>query len=161
MTSNRTVPPLCFGLIGCGRVVQELHLPAWSLVPEAKLTAICDSASGPLRAVAHWYPAVRQYTELEHFLEESSDLSFVVLATPGASHISIGEKVLRCKLDLLVEKPLALDTGTARQLYELADTMGVVLTCIHNYRFRENTQRALGMFQKGALGDIVAINDFS
>jgi predicted dehydrogenase len=158
MTSNSSPPRFRFGVIGCGRVVQELHLPAWSLVPEAELVAICDSASSALRAVARQAPAARQYAKLQDFLEEGSDLSFVVMATPGASHAAIGEQVLRRRLNLLVEKPLALDAAAARRLYELADTMGVELTCVHNYRFRENTQRAIDLFQKGALGHIVAVN---
>jgi predicted dehydrogenase len=158
MTSNGSRPRLRFGLIGCGRVVQELHLPAWSVIPEAELAAVCDQAPLALRAARRWAPAARVYTELRDFIAESSDLSFVVLATPGASHVGIGEQVLRRGLHLLVEKPLAVDGVGARRLYDLADAAGVALTCIHNYRFRENTLRALSIRRKGALGDIAAVN---
>lgn len=36
--------------------------------------------------------------------------------------------------------------------------MGVALTCIHNYRFRENTLRALSIYRKEALGGIAGVN---
>jgi UDP-N-acetyl-2-amino-2-deoxyglucuronate dehydrogenase len=157
MTRDRN-PPIRFGLIGCGRVVQELHLPAWRMIPEASITAICDSDDAALRAVAARLPQARLYSSTDHFLEESSDLSFVVLATPGTSHGAIGGAVLARGLHLLVEKPLALDPVTGRHLYEVAEHSGVTLTCIHNYRFRENSRRALHIFRRGELGDIVAVN---
>jgi predicted dehydrogenase len=155
---HRPSSELAFGIIGCGRVVQELHLPAWQLIPEARLVAICDANQAALQAVSTTQPEVRHYTTVEAFLADAHDLNFVVLATPGVSHPTIGEQVLRRKLHLLCEKPLALSTRDAEHLFKVADEEGVVLTPIHNYRYRDTVLAARGRAAQGVLGDIVSVS---
>ena len=72
-----------FGLVGCGHVVRDLHLPAWSTIPEARLEAICDSSQVSLDAVSQLAPAASAYTSFDDFLNGNAGLSFVVLATPA------------------------------------------------------------------------------
>jgi len=147
-----------FGLIGCGRVVQDLHLPAWSAIPNAHPVAICDSSQASLDAVARKLPYARRYTNVNQFLADSGELAFVILATPGATHLELGKEILGRKLNLLCEKPLTFNARDAQSLIELADHNAVTLCCIHNYRFKENTQLALHALGSGRLGDVVAVN---
>ena len=149
---------LRFGLVGCGHVVQDLHLPAWNSIPDVKLVAICDSSPASLEAVAQFAPTARRYRNVADFIDENDDLSFVVLATPGNTHPELGRQFLGKGINLLCEKPLALNASDAQALYAMADETGAMLTVIHNYRFKENTQQALRAMQQGLLGDTVAVN---
>ena len=83
-----------FGIIGCGHIVQSVHIPAWETLKSAELVAFCDSSSATIESIASKYGNARKYTDVDNFLDESSDLDFVVLATPGDSHLPIGEKIL-------------------------------------------------------------------
>jgi len=148
---------LRFGIIGCGRVIQELHLPAWALVPEVQLTALCDANPAILQTLTERYPGVRSYRDVGAFLDDSADLDFVVLATPGITHPTLGEQVLQHDLHLLCEKPLALDSTSAQRLYTVAAQAGKLLVPIHNYRYRDNVQEALQWTATGALGDITNV----
>ncbi len=139
-------------------MVEELHLPAWKAIPDAKLVAICDSSEVSLDTVAREVPTARRYTSFDDFIHDGADLSFVVLATPGATHPELARKVLGKGMNLLCEKPLALSARDAHRMCALADETGAMLTVIHNYRFKENTQLALRAMRKGGLGDIVAVN---
>lgn len=147
---------LHFGIVGCGRVVQELHLPAWRLVPEARLVAICDANHSALETASALQPRVRQYTQIDEFLADASDLDFVVLATPGVTHLTIGQQILQNKLHLLCEKPLALDARDAEHLYDIAERENVTLTPIHNYRYRNTVLAAFS--RRAALGDVTSVN---
>jgi predicted dehydrogenase len=149
---------LRFGIVGCGRVVQELHLPAWSIVPDARLVAVCDSSQASLDAVSMRFPDARRFASFDEFLANSDTLSFVVLATPGITHPELASKILARGINLLSEKPLALTAPEAHRLCAIAEETGAILTSIHNYRFKENTQQALRAFRKGQLGDVVAVN---
>jgi predicted dehydrogenase len=151
------VSELRFGIIGCGDVVQQIHLPAWRLAGGATLVAVCDSSPEALQRVTLSYPRVRQYKDAQTFLDDSGDLDFVVLATPGSTHLEIGRKVLERRKHLLCEKPLALDAESARQLYRIAEEQGVVLMPIHNYRYRDTVARALAYARRGELGDIAYV----
>ena len=146
-----------FGIIGCGQIVQTVHLPAWRTVGGAKLQAICDASAPPLAAVGDMFPDARQYSDVDDFLNNSDDLDFVVLATPGNSHVGIGEKVLRRKLHLICEKPLALNKKDAVHLYDVAEEEGVNLTAVQNYNFRDSVRQAMAYMNSGAVGDPVSI----
>src|SRR5581483_7930053 len=147
---------LRFGIIGCGGVVQELHLPAWRAIGGVEVAALCDSSAARMAGVGVHYPGARRYQDTDELLYSASDLDFVVLATPGPSHRLLAERVIGRGLHLLCEKPLALELEDARHLFELAARHGVVLTCLHNYRFKENVQQALCWRRE--LGDLVAVN---
>jgi len=149
---------LRFGVIGCGKVVEELHLPAWQTVKEAQLVAICDSSPSRLGAIAQYCPSVARYKCPEELIDVARNLDFVVLATPGITHVDIAEQIIKRGLHLLCEKPLALRLADAEHLYNLAEKFNVVLTPIHNYRYKTNTQRALDTAKRHKLGDIVAVN---
>lgn len=146
-----------FGVVGCGRVVQDLHLPAWALVPDARLVAACDRDPRAVDAVQAQHPAMRPYTSFDQFLQEADDLDFVVLATPGRTHEPLGVRLLERGLHLLCEKPLAMSSSAARALYEAAEQNGRILTPIHNYRFRDNVLEALAVQEQQRLGDVVSV----
>lgn len=133
-------------------------MPAWRAVRAADLVSLCDSSAARLDALGARYPGARRYLDVEEFLSAAADLDFVVLATPGPSHRLLAERIIRQHLHLLCEKPLALGASDARHLFDLAQRCGVTLTCIHNYRFKENVQRALRTQARGELGDIAAVN---
>src|ERR1017187_1012358 len=120
MAMIETGNELRFGIVGCGRVVQELHLPAWSMIPDARLLAICDSSQASLDAVSKQFPNARRYGSFDDFMAHSAGLSFVVLATPGVTHPELGEKLLAKGIPLLCEKPLALTAPEAHRLCALA-----------------------------------------
>src|SRR5208282_3731702 len=147
-----------FGLVGCGKAAQDLHIPAWNCIPEAKLAAICDTSQTHLAAAGALAPGARRYTDVEQLLGDSQDLGFIVLATPGYTHAELAEAILSRKLALLCEKPLALTAQDAVRMLKRAEEMEVLLTCIHNYRFKSNAVKALEVLRQGKFGDIVSVS---
>jgi predicted dehydrogenase len=158
MTRIETAKELRFGIVGCGQVVQDLHLPAWSVTPGVRLVAICDGSQTALEAVSRRAPDARAFSRFDDFLEQSGDLAFVVLATPGITHPDLAQRILAKGINLLCEKPLALTAEAAHSMCALADRSGAMLTAIHNYRWKENSQQAFRALRDRELGDIVALN---
>jgi len=145
---------LRYGIIGCGQVVRELHLPAWRAVSGIQLVGICDSFSSALTDMQKACPGVRAFTDLDSFLTELKDLAFVDVATPGPTHVAVIDRVLSRGINILCEKPLALTRSEASRLYFDAERAGIMLTAIHNYRFKKNSQAALAAYRRGILGDV-------
>jgi predicted dehydrogenase len=148
---------LAFGLVGCGRVVRELHLPAWQMVRKARLVSACDPDPNALAAIKTHYPSARLNRRFDDFLAGVRSLDFVVLATPGFTHAEMGEQILESGVHLLCEKPLALSLDSARRLYVLAEQQRRMLTAMHNYRLKDNTLRATNPATRRALGDIASV----
>jgi predicted dehydrogenase len=58
-----------------------------------------------------------------------------VIATPTVTHSEIGCRLLEAGLDVLVEKPISGDTGSARKLLDTAQRRGRILQVGHLERF--------------------------
>ncbi len=74
-------------------------------------------------------PLNLRFAENVNQLIEESDA--VVVATPSETHAEVGERVLRAKKDLFIEKPMALSSNEARHLTHLAEVSGCVLMVGH------------------------------
>lgn len=66
--------------------------------------------------------------DIDQLIEESDA---VVVATPSETHAEVGERVLRAKKDLFLEKPMALSSKEARHLTQLAENSDCVLMVGH------------------------------
>ncbi len=66
--------------------------------------------------------------DVDELIEESDA---VVVATPSETHAEVGERVLRAKKDLFLEKPMALSSKEARHLVLLAEDSDCVLMVGH------------------------------
>lgn len=149
---------LRFGIVGCGEVVREFHLPAWKvLAQEVEFTCYYDSSPEALEWTAQHWPQARACGSLEEFLLNAQSLDFAVLATPHSTHYELALRLLACGLHLLVEKPLTLELGHARELYALAAAHDVLLTPLHNYRFYDTVRRGLDKDTRARLGDIMSL----
>lgn len=155
LSSNKEF--LNFGIIGCGHIVQSVHMPAWKAIKSVQLQAVCDTNEPAMNRIAPQGSNIRRYTNIDEFLDYEKSLDFVVLATPGDSHGHIGEKIITNKINLLCEKPLALNQEDAKHLYDLADEHGVVLTPIQNYKFRDTVMKAFEYKDNGLLGSITSV----
>jgi predicted dehydrogenase len=148
---------LSFGIIGCGRVVRELHVPAWRTVKEAKVVSVCDSSKSALKEMERICPGVQTFADLDKFFAASPSLAFVDIATPGATHAALVQSALSHGLNVICEKPLTISASDATRLYHAADNACVMLTVIHNYRHKRNSEAALNALKNGMLGDIATV----
>lgn len=114
--------PLAVGLIGCGRVAEAAWLPAFALVPEARLCAVADpdpvrrqlvatQAAGGARPVA-------SYSSGEELIGAAA-VDAVVIATPADLHLRDAASAAAAGLPTLVEKPPAPDLTGAQALAAL------------------------------------------
>jgi predicted dehydrogenase len=148
---------LKFGIVGYGRVVRELHQPAWRNIKTARLMSVCDASEDAVRAATVAFPGVRGFADFEEFLSHSEHLDFVDIATPGPTHFELVKMALDRRINVLCEKPLAIRGYEVKELYDLAEQAHLTLTCVHNYRFKDNSQSALRLLKRGSLGDIVSV----
>lgn len=146
------------GLIGCGGVVQDLHLPAWGGIDDLVIAALCDPNEANLNQVSRRLGVTRIYTQVDRFLDENRDLDFVSVATPGFTHYDIAGKVMEHGLNLLLEKPVALSLKEALDLQARAERAKIVFGVVQNYRFRDCVLTARRDLEAGRIGRIYQVN---
>jgi predicted dehydrogenase len=135
---NRLTFPLAVGVIGCGRM-GRLHARVCSQIQRIKLAGVYDSNPESAAAVAEQFSA-KSFDSLDALL---SNVSAVVIAAPTSHHLEIARQCIERGVACLIEKPLAADSRSARQIVELARARGVCVQVGHIERFNPAV-RAMG-----------------
>jgi UDP-N-acetyl-2-amino-2-deoxyglucuronate dehydrogenase len=141
------------GLIGCGKIGQR-HLQALAHLPEASLVATVDPDRE--RAAQAAVPFDAAAFDSTDAMLAAGQLDAVIVATPSGLHPPLAQLALEQGLDVLVEKPLALDWETAARLTQFAEDAGLVLAVTHFNRMLPAVARVLELVRDGYLGRLVS-----
>jgi len=144
-------PPLQGALIGCG-FVSRFHLEAWSRIPEARLTAICDQDPEQLAAAAQKLPGVRTYTDPVRLFEAEEALDFVEICTRPDSHRELVELAARHRVDILCQKPASVVRADFKAMIEACVSTGTRLMIHENWRFRPWYRAMRAEIDAGSIG---------
>ena len=140
------------GFIGCGGNARG-HMRSLGNVPGARIVGVCDVVPETAQQAAGQTGA-QPYTEYNALLERD-DLDAVYISLPVFAHGAPEMAVIERGLPMLVEKPVALDMATAREI-ETAVTKANLLTCVgYQLRYRgsaEAAKRLLSAHDAGPLG---------
>lgn len=93
------------------------------------LAAIAETKPDIREAISLQYPDVPVLSDFAQVLE--SEISAVVLATPGATHYDLALAALKAGKDVFVEKPMTLRTEEAQALATYAGQHGQILMVGH------------------------------
>ncbi len=84
----------------------------------------------------------------------SLGVSMVTIATPTPSHAKLAISMMRSGLDVLVEKPLAMNIKEAEKIKEVVEETGRLLLVGHVFRHHAGVRKAAEMIRDGKLGPI-------
>lgn len=147
---------LRIGLIGCGRVAHEHHLPSLKRVSGAEITAVADIDPGKASRLARARGKPKWYASPDELLADPS-VEAVAVLTPTPSHHEIGMAALRAGKHVFLEKPLALSRLECDQLVDAARKSGCrTMTCF-NLRWHRLIRKAKTFIESGRLGEIKAV----
>ena len=118
------------GVAGVGHMGKE-HARIYSELQEVELVGVHDSNPDTARKIAAKCKT-RAFGSLEEMVAAVDAASIV---TPTSTHLAIAEPFLKRGKHVLVEKPIAMDTGEARKLVDLAEKHGAKLAVGHVERF--------------------------
>ena len=144
------------GIIGCGRVAEERHCPALSLINNVTIVAAADSDSQRLQKLADQYSIPQRYTDYRDLIRDP-EVDIVAVLTPTATHVEIGLAVMEADKHLFLEKPLALTTQECDTLVNHSKTMSSKSMICFNMRWHRLIQQARAIITEGKLGKIVAV----
>ena len=144
--------PVRLAIAGFGLAGQR-HANAIRHVENVSRSAIADPDPESRRLAAGH--GLTTFEEFEDMLE--ADIADgVVLSTPTRLHAAQGRACIECRCPVLIEKPLATDVGSARELVETAEHAQVALLVGHHRRFNPLISKAREMIAGGGIGEIRA-----
>lgn len=145
---------LRIGIIGCGRIVEQAHAPAWvELADLATVTGLADPNGARLAIVgdALGIAPQHQFTDYRAMLAEQR-FDVIDAAVPHSLHRPVVEASAAAGAHVLSEKPMAASLIDIDAMTRHADECGVQLGVVHNYLFLDSTLAALRWRSEGRVG---------
>ena len=106
---------LGIGIIGCGGITLQNHLPGLALCPDVRVTALCDSDPGTLQRASTATGCTVTTTDYAQLLARD-DVHAIIIATPNFLHFPIAMAAIAAGKHILCEKPIAMAAGEARTM---------------------------------------------
>ena len=142
------------GIIGCGGIANNKHMPSIKTAGLADMVAFCDIDLERAEKAAKTFgdEAARVFTDYKELLKEELDAVYV--CTPNRSHAAITVSALHAGKHVMCEKPMALNYEEASTMIEAKKETGKILTIGYQNRYRLDSQYLKQECEDGALGDI-------
>jgi predicted dehydrogenase len=121
--------------------------------PGARVAAVADLDPARLALVERRFPGVKTTTDLEVILADQ-DIDAVAVATPAATHFSLGMRVLQAGKHLWLEKPMTETSEQAQALNEEARRRGRVLIVDHTFVYTPAVRKMAELIGSGEIGDV-------
>jgi predicted dehydrogenase len=118
------------GVVGVGHL-GALHAAKYAASPRAELVAVHDLVPERAHEAAARH-GCRAAATLDELL---ATVDVVSIAVPAQAHADVGRRAAGAGVHMLMEKPLAADTPSARAIADAARLAGVVLQVGHLERF--------------------------
>src|SRR5262249_44919173 len=144
-------PPVRIAIVGSGKVSDYHHVPGIRLDSRAELVAACDADPKLLEARRSDWKIDKVTTNFDAIINDPG-VDAIVIATPNFTHCEMAVKAAKAGKHVMCEKPLALNAGQVRQMYEAARDAGVVHMTAFTYRFAPSMRYLRHLLKTGALG---------
>ncbi|MDD2579747.1 MAG: Gfo/Idh/MocA family oxidoreductase [Eubacteriales bacterium] len=143
------------GIVGCGGIAENKHLPALSKLKNVEIVAFCDIIRERAEKAAAQY-GTEDARVFEDYLELAAlpDLDVIHVLTPNKSHAPITIAALEAGKHVMCEKPMAKTAAEAKAMVEAAKRTGKKLTIGYQSRHRSDSRLLKQMVEEGRLGEI-------
>lgn len=132
------------------------HIRIFSEIPNIRLKYICDNDPSKLLSIEKTYPQSKLVEDLSPILQDP-EVRGVVVSSTANSHYPLAKQILMADKDVLVEKPMALNTKDAVEMLEIAEKKSRILMVGHLLIYHPVVDRLKEMVFSGELGRVYYI----
>lgn len=139
------------GLIGCGRIAQQVHLPNLRRLHGVRLVAFAEPQAASRQQTARLAPEAAAFEGYEELLDKT-DVEAVVICLPNALHAVAAIAALERGKHVYLEKPLATSSDEAVDLMQAWQRSGLIAMIGFNYRFNKLYESVRDHIRSGVIG---------
>lgn len=141
------------GIIGCGRIL-PMHIVPATVLKQSELVCVCDIKKDRADAAAKKYNCKPYYDYMEMLSNEKLDA--IHLCIPHYLHPIVAEYAFSKGVNVLTEKPMAIDYASAERCVTLAERYGVKYGVILQCRYNASSVLVKNALRSGKLGKIIS-----
>jgi predicted dehydrogenase len=123
-----------FAVIGCGHIGKR-HAEMIIRNDESELVALIDNDNEVGNELSGRFPNVPIFDSLESFIQSNIQADVLNIATPNGLHTELALLALENNLHVVIEKPMALQRGSAESVIQKADEMNKQVFCVMQNRY--------------------------
>ena len=148
------------GIVGCGAVAQERHIPGFTKVKnKVILQAVCDKNEELASRIGRQYGISGIYPDISEMLAKEK-LDIVDICVPQQIHAPLAIKVLEHGINVLIEKPMAMTASECDDIIATSHKYGGTICTIHNVLFHPPFLKAKELVAEGAIGTFTGMRIF-
>lgn len=145
-----------YALIGCGRISTN-HIKA-AVANGLEIVAVCDVVESHMEDVLAKHnlqaeKSIKRYTDYKKMLAEN-DVNLVSIATESGIHAEIAKYCIKKDINVIIEKPMAMNMKDARGIIALAKEHKVKVSANHQNRFNIAVQETRNALDNGSFGKL-------
>ncbi|MDD4870452.1 MAG: Gfo/Idh/MocA family oxidoreductase, partial [Kiritimatiellae bacterium] len=140
-------------VVGGGMIANSAHIPAWQAQPGAEVVGVADSVMENANATAKRHHIPHAFGDMERMLAELKP-DVVSICTPAGCHKTQTIAALQTGAHVLCEKPLAITSTDAAEMFQAAETANRHLMVGQSMRFYNQVAAAKEFAVTGQLGEI-------
>ena len=141
------------GIIGCGRIAQERHIPEYAENPDAELAGFYDINMERAAELADKYGG-KAYASYEELLNDPK-IDAVSVCAANSAHAEITIVALKAGKHVLCEKPMGVTYEECKSMTEAARESGKYLMIGQNQRLAKAHVKAKELLEAGEIGDVI------
>ncbi len=142
------------GIIGCGQVAHEWHLPTYQQYGFNVVGAYDVRAEATIDVAR--FGVQRVYRTLDELLGDPR-IEIVDIATMPDDRVALVHAALAAGKHVLSQKPFAPTLSDARQMVEEADRRNLLLAVNHNGRWAPAWRVATLLIEQGVIGEVFSV----
>ena len=139
------------GVISTSGWVERMHLPSLKSHPQAEVVAICGRKHERAEEVAKKYEIPLIFSDYREMIEKG-ELDALVVGAPDDLHYPMTMMALDAGLHVLCEKPLGMNVGQAKEMYQKAEASGLKHMTYFTWRWLPHYRYLRRLIDEGYLG---------
>ncbi len=143
------------GIIGCGGIANNKHMPALKNQKDVEMVAFCDIIFERAEKAVKDFGSegAKAYSDYKELLADP-EIDAVHVCTPNRSHSFITVDALHAGKHVMCEKPMAINSAEAKKMVDAASETGKVLTVGYQSRQRDDSLYMKAQAEAGVFGEI-------
>lgn len=141
------------GIIGCGNIAKDNHIPAYINNNDVKVVSICDINTDKFPPMESKLGKLSKYTDYKEMIDKEK-LDMVDICTPNYLHADIAIYAMKKGINVFSEKPDTISVEKALEMQRVQKETGKHLMVMRNNRYWYSTKQLKKMIESGEFGEI-------
>ncbi len=144
-------------VVGCGRIAQNAHFPAFEKIEGLRVKYACDLIEEKAQAMKDKYSFVENVITDYSIALADTEVEAVYVLTPNFAHYTVTMDALNAGKHVFCEKPIAVNYELAYEMAKKAEEKGLILNIGVCNRYHKSVEMLEEMNREGKFGNLYHI----